>query len=152
MPGMQVTCADATKWHHTEPSAFDKVLVDVPCSSDRHVVQQRGDASKVLRSDWSPARLKRDASLQVGLLESALASTRPGGRVVYSTCSLSNTQNDAVVQKALRRKGGSVDLDAASSACALMPGVERTECGFIALPDETNHGPIFWTAIRMPAE
>jgi 16S rRNA C967 or C1407 C5-methylase (RsmB/RsmF family) len=145
----QVTCSDATKWHHSEPRAYDKVLVDAPCSSDRHLILQRGGAESVLRRDWSPARLKRDASLQIGLLESALASTRPGGRVVYSTCSLSQTQNDDVVSKALRRRGGTVDFEAASLPCALVPGVERTDYGFIALPDSTEHGPIFWSAIRV---
>ena len=68
---------------------------------------------------------------------------------MYSTCSLSQTQNDDVVSKALRRRGGTVDFEAASSPCALVPGVERTDYGFIALPDSTEHGPIFWSAIRV---
>ncbi|KAK7865862.1 hypothetical protein R5R35_003978 [Gryllus longicercus] len=83
-----------------QESMFDKVLVDVPCTTDRHSLHEDDN------SIFNVARLKerlRLPELQSQLLMNALKLVKPGGTVVYSTCSLSPIQNDGVVHMALQK-------------------------------------------------
>lgn len=72
--------------------AFDAVLLDVPCSNSG-VLQRRVDA----RWRLSAGEITRLASLQLQILEQACAAVRPGGRLVYSTCSIDREEDRAVV-------------------------------------------------------
>ena len=80
---------------------FDAVLVDVPCSNTG-VLGKRPEA----RWRLQPADLEELAVLQQSLLQAALLRTRPGGRVVYSTCSIEPEENAAVVQAVLAGNSG----------------------------------------------
>ena len=72
--------------------AFDAVLLDVPCSNSG-VLQRRVDA----RWRLSTEEISRLAALQLQILEQASAAVRPGGRLVYSTCSIDREEDRAVV-------------------------------------------------------
>ena len=72
--------------------AFDAVLLDVPCSNSG-VLQRRVDA----RWRLSAGEITRLATLQLQILEQASAAVRPGGRLVYSTCSIDREEDRAVV-------------------------------------------------------
>ena len=72
--------------------AFDAVLLDVPCSNSG-VLQRRVDA----RWRLSTGEITRLAALQLQILEQASAAVRPGGRLVYSTCSIDREEDRAVV-------------------------------------------------------
>ncbi|XP_029000587.3 tRNA (cytosine(34)-C(5))-methyltransferase, mitochondrial, partial [Betta splendens] len=78
-------------------TTYDKVLVDAPCSNDRSWLysssHQQGE-QRLKERDRLPL-------LQAQLLRSALSAVRPGGVVVYSTCTLSSAENYAVVQTVL---------------------------------------------------
>jgi 16S rRNA methyltransferase RsmB/F len=74
---------------------MDAILIDAPCSSERHIVQNRN-------SPWSLGKVKKEAALQRQLLETALLSLS-SRRVVYSTCSIAEAENDDVVIKTLDR-------------------------------------------------
>ena len=83
-----------------EPPAgpFDAVLVDVPCSNTG-VLGRRQEVRWRLR----PEDLQRLVPLvQTGLLQQAVERVRPGGTIVYSTCSIEPEDNRQVVDKALR--------------------------------------------------
>lgn len=73
-------------------AAFDAVLLDVPCSNSG-VLQRRVDA----RWRLSESEITRLASLQLTILEQAAAAVRPGGRLVYSTCSIDREEDRSVV-------------------------------------------------------
>ncbi|XP_042215463.1 5-methylcytosine rRNA methyltransferase NSUN4-like isoform X2 [Homarus americanus] len=83
-----------------EKEAYDKVLVDAPCLIDRVSMQE--DDNSIFKTTRTKERLKLP-ELQSQLLVSALQAVRPGGTVVYSTCTLSPLQNDGVVHLALSR-------------------------------------------------
>ncbi|XP_045626099.1 5-methylcytosine rRNA methyltransferase NSUN4 isoform X2 [Procambarus clarkii] len=83
-----------------EREAYDKVLVDAPCLTDRFSLKENDNS--IFKSSRTKERLKLP-ELQSQLLVSALKAVRPGGTVVYSTCSLSPLQNDGVVHLALSK-------------------------------------------------
>ena len=67
---------------------FDRILIDAPCSNSG-VLRRRADA----RWRWTTKRMKKLAATQAQMLEHALARLAPGGRLVYSTCSLEPEEN-----------------------------------------------------------
>ena len=78
---------------------FDRILADVPCSNTG-VQRRRADA----RWRFDPARLETLAATQRAILENlALRHLAPGGRLVYSTCSIEEEENEAVVADFLAR-------------------------------------------------
>lgn len=80
------------------PSAFDRVLVDAPCSGEG-LFRKNRDA----RREWTPAAVEGCAARQDRILAAAADLVRPGGRLVYSTCTFSPEENEAVVARLLRR-------------------------------------------------
>lgn len=77
-----------------------QILVDVPCSNDRHSVTQ--NENNLFRGDRIKERLQIP-ELQASILVHCLQLLKPGGSLVYSTCSLSPIQNDGVVSMALSK-------------------------------------------------
>lgn len=82
--------ADSTLLHHEEPEAYDRVLADVPCSAEGRITLR--DARSY--SFWSEKNVSAHAKLQRRLLRSAARCLRPGGTLVYSTCTLAPEENE----------------------------------------------------------
>lgn len=80
---------------------FDLILCDAPCSGTGTLGR-----NPEIRHRLRPSDLKRQADRQCGILSGALALLAPGGRLVYSTCSLEPEENDEVVSKVLERTAG----------------------------------------------
>ena len=76
---------------------FDRILVDAPCSGT-------GTLARNPEIKWriEPTNITQLAELQRCILANALRHVRPGGRLVYSTCSLENEENQEVVSAVLR--------------------------------------------------
>lgn len=93
-----VSAQDGCYFGQNDPALFDKVLVDAPCSNDRSWLYstcgQQGE-QRFRERTGLPA-------LQAQLLKSALSAVRPGGTVVYSTCTLSSLENYSVVETVLK--------------------------------------------------
>jgi 16S rRNA (cytosine967-C5)-methyltransferase len=83
------------------PSDFDAVLLDAPCSGTG-VLAKRAD----LRWNQSPERTADLVRLQDELLDAAARHVRPGGRLVYATCSVERVENDDHVAAFLGRNAG----------------------------------------------
>jgi hypothetical protein len=186
--------------NHATPPAFaapavlfDRILLDAPCSSERHVARQalRGAAGAevlddftdvftgasagaftdevaedsltdapehaavdpfvdvsgarpevssiqtlhVPRSLWSVSRLGRDADAQAALLYRAAGLLAPGGRLVYSSCSLDPAQNDGAVGRLLGHRRHGAGLTLADPLVAI-----REACGGHVHEGETAGG------------
>lgn len=80
---------------------FDRILADVPCSGDGTLRKNVN-----LWQDWGPGNALGLYVTQVRILVRALQMLKPGGRVVYSTCSMNPVENEAVVASAIERCGG----------------------------------------------
>ncbi len=103
----QVWTGAGERLGHRNPARFDRVLADVPCSGEGrfHVDDPASFAG------WTPKKVKRLASLQKALLHSAIDACRPGGVVVYSTCTLSPAENEGVLARALKRYEGRIEIE-----------------------------------------
>jgi 16S rRNA (cytosine967-C5)-methyltransferase len=88
-----VITADVTNW--SQAGDFDRVLADVPCSGT-------GTLARNPEIKWrlTPADIADLHRRQVAILRAALGKLRPGGRLVYSTCSLETEENEAVIREA----------------------------------------------------
>ena len=71
---------------------FDRALVDVPCSCEG-TVRKNPDVLE----EWSPSHVEGIAGVQRDILGRAVEVTRPGGTVVYSTCTFAPEENEAVL-------------------------------------------------------
>jgi 16S rRNA (cytosine967-C5)-methyltransferase len=87
---VSVVTADARRF--TTDTPFDRVLVDPPCSG-LGTLQGHPD----LRWRMSPEAIETLAGAQAQILQAARAAVRPGGVIVYSTCTLSPAENEALV-------------------------------------------------------
>lgn len=132
---IKVSGYDGMKFGLHKKESFDKILLDAPCSSDRHVLNSP-EHLKV----WSAKRVKRLSVEQGALLASAVDALRPGGTIVYGTCALSPMENDDVVKKILKKRPSMRSEQIED----LLPGADRTEFGVHILPDASEgRGPIY---------
>jgi 16S rRNA (cytosine967-C5)-methyltransferase len=80
---------------------FDRVLADVPCSGTGTLAR-----NPEIKWRFAPGDLSDLHRKQVAILRAALQQLVPGGRAVYSTCSLEKEENEAVVEEVLRHTTG----------------------------------------------
>ena len=102
---------------------FNRILVDAPCSGTGTLARH-----PEIRWRLQPEQLREFHELQASLLGAALESLSPGGRLVYSTCSLEQEENEEVVAQALDRNRSirrvSKTEAASSISSHLAPGVD----------------------------
>jgi 16S rRNA (cytosine967-C5)-methyltransferase len=132
---VQVRTADAADAQ--EPGAYDRVLVDPPCS-DLGTLASRPDAR--WRKAGRPAAL---AEVQARIVRAGAAAVAPGGTLVYSTCTISPVENERVVEDLLAERPDFAADDLASDMSVwqhpsiprhlqTLPHRDRTEGFFIA--------------------
>ncbi|MEQ1902749.1 MAG: RsmB/NOP family class I SAM-dependent RNA methyltransferase [Pirellulaceae bacterium] len=76
---------------------FDRVLLDAPCSGEARFTT----TDPASFATWSPRKIRETSRKQVGLIKSAFEALRPGGKLLYSTCSFSPAENECIVAKLL---------------------------------------------------
>jgi 16S rRNA (cytosine967-C5)-methyltransferase len=106
-----------------EAASFDGVLVDAPCTNTG-VLRRRVEA----RWRLSPADVGALAAVQADLLDRAWPLVRPGGRLVYATCSMEPEENSGVVEPFLARHP-----DARLAEATEIPSTRDGDGGFAAL-------------------
>jgi 16S rRNA (cytosine967-C5)-methyltransferase len=120
-----VTCVEPTLFStfNLQPSAFNRILVDAPCSNTG-VMRRRVD----LRWRIQPREISRLQQTQLDLLKQAASKLRPGGVLVYSTCSLEPEENQEVVKQFLHEhKNFKLEFER-----ELLPFVDRLDGAFVA--------------------
>ena len=131
---------DGNQYGLRQPGHFDRILADVPCSGERHLIEN----AKELQL-WTEKRTKNLSVRQYSLLSAAWLAAKVDGRIVYSTCSLSPLENDGVVAKLVKKRAPKI----------LRPDfldqydfLEETEFGYQVLPDTCGFGPMYFSVIQ----
>ena len=133
---------------------YDRILVDAPCSSERHIIHahaKKAAAGHIAEEmlNWKPSQTL--PKTQLALLMTALRAVKTGGKVVYATCSISNEENDCVIERSLqavRKEKWTVDLE---DEYTLDNVTEKTKYGRIVLPNHPSGGgwgPLFFAVIQ----
>lgn len=162
--GERIECRLADAAALSEESVYDFALADVPCSGTGTLGRNPEIRHRLLVED-----LPRQAERQRAILHAALRAVRPGGRVVYSTCSLEPEENERVIAAVLAEDSSARQLSLADclqrmaqagilaegaaerlaqaltpeGALRLLPGAFETDGFFVALLERF--------AERMPA-
>ncbi|XP_041658557.1 5-methylcytosine rRNA methyltransferase NSUN4 [Cheilinus undulatus] len=151
---LRITTFDGTMWGEIERNTFDRVLVDVPCTTDRHSLME--DDNNIFHKNRTGER-KRLPQLQTELLLAGILAACPGGEILYSTCTLSQIQNQNVVEQAiyLAKENNGIQLEVVD----LRPLTQMFKKTFHFAPNlplgemviphlAANFGPIYMCKLR----
>ena len=149
------SCSDGATWCTRQSECFDRILLDAPCSSERHVI-----ADPKYLNTWSPSRIKTVTTEQWALLSSAYRLLRPQGILLYSTCALCPEENDGMIERLYKKfnKDGTaftllepapnLSQISAFAPALTLPGFEKTKYGYMIMPDrQKGAGPIYFSII-----
>ncbi|KAM6065667.1 5-cytosine rRNA methyltransferase NSUN4 isoform 1-T3 [Chlamydotis macqueenii] len=175
---VSVTSCDGRDWGQLEGGTFHKVLVDVPCTTDRHSVMEEENnifhrrrtkerqmlpmlqLQLLIRWEcWCPTQSSssRDGVCVHLACRAGILATKPGGEVVYSTCSLSPLQNEYVIERAVEiaetQFNISIHVEDLSHFRTLFQDTFSffSDCrlGELVLPHLTaNFGPMYFCKLR----
>lgn len=120
-----VTNTDAATLGTLYPETFDLVLVDAPCSGEG-MFRKYPDAV----SEWSLGNVTACATRQLEILEDAIQCLKPGGELIYSTCTFSTEENEEVVATFLHRHPDFTLLPVGEAICQVTaPAIHLTTIG-----------------------
>jgi len=105
---------DGRLWDEVEVSSYDKVLVDVPCTNDRFAMYEHERDTDCIFSKLRKRERQKLPKVQAELLKSAILACKPGGSIVYSTCSISPLQNDFIVNYVIQELQEELDIKVTS--------------------------------------
>lgn len=156
-PFVKVTQGDTSRFSRIG-AAFDVVAADVPCSGEG-MMRKDDDA----RRQWSPKLVAECAALQRQIVANVWPALKPGGYLIYSTCTLNPTENEENVAWIMREFGAenppiSVDpewnispaLTADVNALRFTPGHTRGEGLFVALLQKPVDAPAKPLSFKQP--
>ncbi|UZJ43779.1 16S rRNA (cytosine(967)-C(5))-methyltransferase RsmB [Marinimicrobium sp. C6131] len=131
-------CGDAGQPDHWwDGTAFDRILLDAPCSATG-IIRRQPDI-KVLRS---AADIDRLSALQGRLLSALWSTLKPGGVLVYATCSILPEENTRVVEAFVRQHP-----DAQCETLEVDWGLEQP-CGRQLLPRDNGHDGFYYARLH----
>ncbi|XP_045142196.1 tRNA (cytosine(34)-C(5))-methyltransferase, mitochondrial [Echinops telfairi] len=146
---IKVSELDGREMGDAQPETFDKVLVDAPCSNDRSWLFSSDSQKAACRI----SQRRKLPTLQIELLRSAIKALRPGGLLVYSTCTLSKAENQDVITEILNTCSNimPVDIKGVARMCSqdftFVPIGQ--ECGLLVIPDKGKAwGPMYVAKLK----
>jgi 16S rRNA (cytosine967-C5)-methyltransferase len=139
----EIICADALAANGSngwwDQQTFDRILLDAPCSATG-VIRRHPDIKWRLQTQ----KLDNILQLQQQLLQSAWRMLKPGGHLLYSTCSILKSENDAQIQRFMQ-----TTPDAQAQALALEVG-QATEFGWQCLSGDGGGDGMYFGLLKKP--
>ncbi len=131
---------DGTRVWKNCPEMFDWVLLDAACSAEGQFNVH--DSSSY--AYWSPGKIREMQRKQKRLLVSAVQCLKPGGVLVYSTCSFAPEENEVVVNSVLERFGAALRLEEGALSLA------RVQQGLTCWQDRSLHPDLSRAILILP--
>ncbi len=135
---IQALCQDATAFRHDWENIMDTVIADVPCSG-YGIIRKKPD---IRYKD--PDSMRELPKLQLAILENQARYVKPGGLLMYSTCTLVRAENEDVVEAFLKNHP-----EFTTEPLSLPAGLPENESGMLALvPGEFDTDGFFICRLR----
>ncbi|PIE41345.1 MAG: 16S rRNA (cytosine(967)-C(5))-methyltransferase [Gammaproteobacteria bacterium] len=139
-----VLCEELTDFcKHQEPASFDRILLDVPCSATG-VIRRHPDI-KWLRKRSDIAAL---ATTQLALLTACWPLLKPGGTLLYATCSVLPQENERVVSQFLKQTPAASEAIILPAQSGHLPGHVATSVGRQLLPTVGGHDGFYYAKLN----
>ena len=137
----KIICGDATTTDWWDGEQFDRILLDAPCSATG-IIRRHPDI-KVLRT---PEEIDKLNELQIRLINNLWSLLKPGGLLVYATCSVMPKENTRIIETFVNRHS-----KATVETRAVDWGIEQT-FGRQLLPSTTGHDGFYYAVLRKEEE
>lgn len=146
-PATIVTRGDTASVAQLGPVA-DIIVADVPCSGEG---MMRKDAEAV--AQWSPALVGQCVARQREIVANLWDALKPGGFMIYSTCTFNRHENEEMVGYIIDELGGeSVEVPGIDPAWGIAPGVDTAAYCYRFMPHLLRGEGLFVSVIRKPGE
>ncbi|XOV83836.1 MAG: 16S rRNA (cytosine(967)-C(5))-methyltransferase RsmB [bacterium] len=133
-----LTTGDASTLDWWDRQYFDHILLDAPCSGTG-TIRRHPDIKLLLRE----SSIAEHAAVQLQILNNLWQSLRPGGTLLYCTCSILPRENDGVISQFLQRP----DNDA--NVCSIeLPTGQATRYGWQLLPTDPNTDGFYYAQLQ----
>lgn len=129
------------------PNYFDRILLDAPCSSEKHIY-----SSQEHLKNWTNGRIRHLKQIQLSLINGLFLSLKKGGKMVYSTCSINREENEEVIEKFLKKYQDSAKIIPIPKT---FPGYQANSPYLyidIRKPENVNLDPMFTAIIEKTAD
>lgn len=126
---------------------FDRVLIDAPCSAEGTIRK-----SKAVLFHWGLKNIEKMSRIQKGLVVAGFRTLRPGGTLVYSTCTIAPEENEGVISYLLEKFPEAEVLPISLNGFKTRPGIvkwksehydKRTKNCVRVLPQDNDTAPFF---------
>lgn len=141
-PGIVVTRGDTRRFSKLR-GRFDIVIADVPCSGEG---MMRKDAEAV--SQWSEGLIEECAARQWEIINNLWDTIRPGGYLIYSTCTFNRIENEEMVQRIIDQFGGTSVPIPVDGSWGITPAIGSDIDCYRFLPGNLRGEGLFVSVIR----
>ncbi len=124
---------------------FDIVATDVPCSGEG---MMRKDAEAV--AQWSPALVMQCAQRQREILHDIWPALRPGGLLIYSTCTYNRQENEEMVEHLINEYGAQPVAVPIAENWGIAPAIGNDQPCYRFMPHRTRGEGLFMAVVRKP--
>lgn len=145
-PGVIVSRGDTSRFRKLR-SVFDIIAADVPCSGEG---MMRKDAEAV--AQWSPALVRECAARQREIVDNLWPALKPGGHLIYSTCTFNRLENEEMVDYICRELGGRTVAAPLAAFGEIAPGIDTDRHCYRFIPGRTRGEGLFIAVIRKDGE
>lgn len=143
-PGVIVTRGDTAALGSMNET-FDLIVADVPCSGEG---MMRKDP--VAAAQWSPGLVEECGRLQSEITDNLIPALKPGGVLIYSTCTFNRTENEMAVQRLIDTHGLESVALPVPARWGITPGIGTDAACYRFIPGRTRGEGLFVAVLRKP--
>ena len=145
-PAVVVSRGDAAAYAAMGP-VFDIIAVDAPCSGEG-MMRKEPEAVR----QWSESLIDQCADMQTHITDALWSALRPGGVMIYSTCTFNRTEDEAAVERLIDRYGAESIPLGLDAYAGVQPGFGTGAYCYRFAPGYVRGEGLFIAAVRKPAE